>query len=86
VNSFNATAPASGTPSLGATLSGSFTSATNGRFTLTLAIAPATGQPTPEITNLQPICYIVTANSCLLLGSDTTAPGVGVMQLEQTGL
>ncbi|MGO9446137.1 MAG: hypothetical protein ACLPXB_15385 [Thiobacillaceae bacterium] len=87
VNSFDATAaPPTGTPSLGATLSGSYSSANEGRFPLMLTITPAAGQPTPEIANLQPICYIVDANSCLLLGSDTTAPGTGVMQLQQTGL
>jgi hypothetical protein len=87
VNSFDAiTPPVEGTASLGATLSGSFTTASNGRFPLMLAIAPASGQPTPEITTLQPICYIVSASSCLLLGSDTTAPGIGVLQLQNTVL
>lgn len=87
VNSFTAnTAPVKGTPSLGTTLGGSYTAASNGRFPLMLTITPATGQPAPEITTLNPICYIVNANSCLLLGSDTTAPGTGVLQSQNTGL
>jgi hypothetical protein len=87
VNSFNATAaPPSGTPSSNATLTGSFTAGTDGRFPLTLMIAPATGQPAPEFTTLHSACYIVDANTCLLLGIDTTAPGTGILRLQNTGL
>jgi hypothetical protein len=86
VNSFNATAaPPVGTPSPGASLSGSFTAASNGRFPLALTITPATGQPTPPISSINPACYVVDANSCLLLGLDTTAPGTGILLL-QSGL
>src|SRR5208282_1718950 len=75
VGSFNATAaPPVGAPSSGAALAGSFTSSPDGRFPLTLTIAPAAGQPTPEFTILHPACYIVDANTCLLLGLDVTAP------------
>jgi len=87
VNSFNATAaPPAGSPSSDATLSGSFTTSTDGRFPLTLTFAPATGQPAPEITTLNPACYIVDANTCLLLGLDASAPGTGILQLQNTGL
>jgi hypothetical protein len=87
VNSFNATVgPPVATPSSGAALGGSFTSAGSGRFPLVLAITPASGQPRPEITQLNPACYIVNANTCLLLGLDSTAPGTGVLQLQNTGL
>jgi hypothetical protein len=84
VNFFNSTAvPPIGTPSSGAALTGSFTAGTNGRFPLTLTITPATGQPSPEITTINPACYIVDANTCLLLGLDPTAPGTGILQLQQ---
>ena len=86
VNSFTTTAPAAGTPSVGATLSGSYTAGSNGRFPLTFTITPATGQPAPQIPTLNPACYIVGANTCLLLGLDTSAPGVGILQLQNTGL
>jgi hypothetical protein len=87
VNSFNATAvPPVGTPSSGAALTGSFTAGANGRFPLALTITPATGQPTPENTSTNPACYIVDANTCLLLGLDTTAPGTGILQLQNLGL
>jgi hypothetical protein len=84
VNSFNATAaPPVGTPSSNAALAGSFTVETNGRFPLALTITPATGQPAPQITFINPACYIVNANTCLLLGLDLTAPGTGIVQLQQ---
>jgi hypothetical protein len=83
VNSFNATA---GTPSLGAGFSGTYSSANNGRFPITLTITPASGQPSPQITNLNLACYLVDANTCLLLGLDATAPGTGVLLLQNTGL
>jgi hypothetical protein len=87
VNSFNATAtPPAGTPSSGATLTGSFTTGTNGRFPLVLKFIPATGQPMPNPTTINPACYIVDANTCLLLGLDKTAPGTGIVQLQRTGL
>jgi hypothetical protein len=86
VNSFNITVPPLGNPSLNSTLSGSFTAGTNGRFPLTLTITPATGQPVPEFTNINPACYIVDANTCLLLGLDANAPGTGILQLQNTGL
>jgi hypothetical protein len=87
VNSFNATAaPPVGTPSSNAALSGSFTTSNTGRFPLTLTITPAAGQPAPEISIIHPACFIVDANTCLLLGLDATAPGTGILQLQQTGL
>jgi hypothetical protein len=86
VNSFTTTAPAGGSPSSNATLSGSYTAGTNGRFPLTFTITPATGQPAPQIPTLNPACYIVDANTCLLLGLDVSAPGVGILQLQNTGL
>jgi hypothetical protein len=83
VNSFNTTAPAGGTPSSNATLSGSFTAHSNGRFPLIgLTFTPSTGQPPPEITTINPVCYIVDANTCLLVGLDATAPGSGLLQLQ----
>ena len=87
VDFFNVTAaPPTGTASLNAALSGSFTAGANGRFPMTLTIVPATGQPTPEFTTLHSACYIVDANTCLLLGLDTTAPGTGLLRLQNTGL
>ena len=87
VNSFNATAtPPVATPSSGAALSGSFTGVSDGRFPTMLAISPASGQPPPEITPLNSACYIVNANTCLLLGLDATAPATGILQLQNTGL
>lgn len=86
VNSFTTTPPAVGSPSFNATLSGSYTAASDGRFPLTFTITPATGQPIPQILTLNPACYIVDANTCLLLGLDVTAPGVGILQLQNTGL
>ena len=88
VNSFNTTSPASGSPSLGATVSGSYTAGVGGigAFRLTFTITPAAGQPAPQIPTLNPACYIVDANTCLLLGLDTSAPGVGIVQLQNTGL
>jgi hypothetical protein len=88
VNSFNASAPplGAGTPSLNATLGGSFTAGANGKFPLTLTITPAAGQPTPELGHLNPACYIVDGNTCLLLGLDPTAAGTGILELQDTGL
>jgi hypothetical protein len=87
VNSFNATTvPPLGTPSSNATLTGSFTAATTGRFPLALIISPAAGQPLPQVTTINPVCYILDANTCLLLGLDATAPGTGILQLQNTGL
>lgn len=87
VNSFDTTTiPQAATPSLNATASGSYTVGSNGRFPLALTLAPASGQPSPQITNLNPVCYIVDANTCLLLGLDATAPGIGILQLQNTGL
>lgn len=87
VNSFT-TSPASGTggPSAGASLTGSFTTSSNGRFPLTFTITPTSGQPTPQITTLNAACYIVDPNTCLLLGLDATAPGTGILLLQNTGL
>jgi len=82
----SAAVPQTGPPSFNATLSGSFTASANGRLPLTLAIVPAAGQPTPGITTLNAACYLVNANSCLLLGLDTTAPGTGLLLLQNTGL
>src|SRR5208282_2548608 len=87
VTSFDATAaPPIGTASSGATLAGSYGASSGGRVPVTLTITPATGQPTPQITTLHSLCYIVDINSCLLLGSDATAPGTGVLQLQDTGI
>jgi hypothetical protein len=83
LNSFDATAtPPVGTPSSNAALTGSFTTGTNGRFPLMLTITPAAGLP----THINPACYVVDANTCLLLGLDATAPGAGILQLQNTGL
>jgi hypothetical protein len=87
VTSFDTTAaPPVGTVSAAATLAGPYGASSGGRVPVTLTITPATGQPTPQITTLHSLCYIVDANSCLLLGSDTTAPGTGVLQLQNTGI
>jgi hypothetical protein len=87
VNSFDATAsPPAATSSSSAALSGSYTAGTDGRFPLTLTILPASGQPSPQFTTLHPACYIVDANTCLLLGLDPTAPGTGILLLQRTGL
>jgi len=78
-----------GTPSPNATLSGSFTANNNGRLLLTLNITPAPGpppQPAAQITVLHPACYIVDAETCLLLGLDAVAPSVGIARLQHTGL
>ena len=85
VTSFNATA-AVGTPSLGAGFSGSYSPANDGRFPFTLTITPASGQPTPPITNLNLACYLVDAKTCMLLGLDATAPSTGMLLLQSTGL
>ena len=87
VNSFNATAATSvGTPSLGAAFSGSYSSASDGRFPITFTITPASGQPSPQITNLNLACYLVDAKTCMLLDLDATAPGTGMLLLQNTGL
>jgi hypothetical protein len=87
VNSFNATAaPPAGAPSSGATLAGSFTAGTNGRFPLMLTATPATGQPTPPVTTFHSACYVVDSSSCLLLGLDAVSPGTGVLEIQNTGL
>jgi hypothetical protein len=67
-------------------LSGSYTAANDGRFPLTFTITPATGQPAPQVPTLNPACYIVDASTCLLLGLDATAPGTGILLLQNTGL
>jgi hypothetical protein len=84
VNSFNPTIAPPGTPSSGATLSGSFTvdPSGNGRFPLTLTIIPGSGQPPLQVTPIHPACYIVDANTCMLLGLDATAPGTGILLLQ----
>ncbi len=87
VNSFNSTAaPPAGTPSTSAALTGSFTSASSGRFPVVFTFMPATGEPAPEITTIHSVCYIVDANACLLLGLDAAVPGTGILQLQQAGL
>jgi len=86
-NSFNVAPPATGTPSLNATLAtGSFTGPANGRFPLMLNIQPAAGQPVPQVQSINPVCYILDANTCLLLGLDKTAPGIGILQLQSPGI
>ena len=74
------------TSSAGSTLVGSYSSADSGRFPLALALTPASGQPAPQITNLNTACYIVDANTCLLLGLDAGAPATGVLLRQNTGL
>jgi hypothetical protein len=88
VNSFNiAPPPGKGTPSLNATLTtGSFSAAANGRFPLVLTIGPAAGQPLIQVPSINPVCYVLDANTCLLLGIDPTAPGTGILELQNTGL
>jgi hypothetical protein len=87
VNSFDTTAsPPAATSSFGATLSGSYAAAAGGRFPLTLNIMPAAGQPSPQATILNQACYLVDANTCLLLGMDPTATGTGILLLQNTGL
>jgi hypothetical protein len=87
VNSFNATAtPPTGTSSLGASLTGAFVANANGRFPMTFTITPAAGQPAPEFGTINTACYIMDANTCLLLGLDNTAPGTGILQMQKTGL
>jgi hypothetical protein len=88
VNTFATATPPLGaaTPSSEATLSGSFTAGTNGRFPLASTIVPATGQPAPEFTHLNPACYVVSPSTCLLLGLDATAPGSGLLELQNTGV
>jgi hypothetical protein len=88
VNSFNiAPPPGKGTPSLNATLTtGSFSAAANGRFPLVLTIGPAAGQSPIQVPSINPVCYILDANTCLLLGLDPTAPGTGILELQNTGL
>jgi hypothetical protein len=89
VNSFNTTAtPPAGTPSSGATLTGSFRAdpSGDGRFPIVLTFTPAAGQPTPQVPTINPACYIVDTNTCLLLGLDASAPGTGILQLQKTGL
>jgi hypothetical protein len=85
VNSFNGTTFL-GTPSLGASFAGPYTSAGDGRFPLTLAITPASGQPSPPISTLDLACYLVDLKTCMLLGLDATAPGTGMLLLQNTGL
>jgi len=83
VNSFDTTAakPAAA-PSPGAGFSGAYTAADDGRFPITLTITPASGQPAPQVTNLNAACYLVDANTCMLLDLDATAPGTGVLLLQ----
>jgi hypothetical protein len=87
VNSFAATAaPPVGTPSLGAAFRGTYLPANDGRFPITLTIAPASGQPSPQITSLTLACYLVDASTCMLLDLDATAPGTGMLLLQNAGL
>lgn len=87
INSFNTAAtPPAGTPSLGAAVSGTYTANPDGRFPVMLTFTPAQNQPTPVNSTLNTLCYIVDVNACLLLGSDPTAPGTGVLLLQNTGL
>jgi len=89
VNSFNTTNVPPGKPSLNATLAtGSFTAdpSGNGRFPLKLNIQPAAGQPPLQVPSINPVCYILDANTCLLLGLEPTAPGTGILQLQRPGI
>jgi len=87
VNSFNATAATPvGTPSQGAGFGGTYSSASDGRFPIMFTITPASGQPSPQVTNPNLACYVVDANTCMLLGLDATAPGTGMLLLQNTGL
>lgn len=74
------------TPSDNAILAGTFAASPNGRFPLTLAATPANGQPLLQIGTLNTICYIIDANSCALLGADLTAPGTGILLLQNPGI
>jgi hypothetical protein len=85
VNSFDLTPPL-GTPSSNVKVTGSFTTATDGRFPLMLTFTPSPGQPTPQISTLNPACYVVSSDTCMLLGLDAAAPGTGILQLQQKGL
>ena len=85
VNSFSAGSSGStATPSLGAALTGSFTTASNGRSQLALNLSPAAGQPALPVSLVNPACYVVDTNTCLLLGLDASAPGTGVLKLQNT--
>src|SRR5262249_34707128 len=86
VTSFDVSAVPPATPSTGAALAGSFSAAGNGRFPLGLSLTPASAQPSPQITNVNRACYIVDANTCLLLGLDAAAPGTGILLRQNTGL
>jgi len=83
VNSFSSN---SSSPSSGAAVAGMFTSADTGRFPLTFTLTPASGQPVPQIGTLDSVCYVLDANTCLLLGVDPAAPGIGILLLQHTGL
>ena len=89
VNSFaTSPAPGTGSPSTGASLTGSynFTAGSAGTFPLTFTIAPAAGNPAPPVATLDTACYLFNANTCLLLGRDPSAPGTGILLLQNTGL
>jgi hypothetical protein len=81
INSFNTTSNV-GTPSSNVSLSGSYIAPpnSNGRFPLTLNFATLTPQ------TIKPACYVVDSNTCLLLGLESTTPGVGILQLQNLGL
>jgi len=86
VNSFSVTAVLRVASSpYGASLTRSFSAASNGRFPLTLTITPTNGHPAPEFTTLNLTRHIVDATQ-LILDPDATKPGRGVMQLQKTGL
>jgi hypothetical protein len=83
VNSFSSK---SSSPSSGAAVAGTFSSADTGRFPLTFTLTPAPGQPVPQVGTLDPVCYVLDANTCLLLGLDPAAPGTGILRLQHAGL
>ena len=62
-----------------------FTAGGNGRFSLSLTFTPASTVPPGSdiFTTLNPVCYLLDANTCLLLGTDSAAPGTGIMQVPQ---
>jgi hypothetical protein len=86
LNSFDTTAaPPAATPSLAATVSGTFTAGSDGRFTSTLTFTPASGQPAPKVPGLNAACYIIDPTTCLTLSLDPASPGTGILLL-QNGL
>jgi hypothetical protein len=62
--------------------SSTFTAANNGRFLMILTFTPSSSSP-DILTTFNPVCYVLDVNTCLLLGTDSTAPGTGILQVPQ---